>query len=147
MNQTLQPDARQRFITATVARLATVGSTGHPHLVPITFALLDDATLVTAVDHKPKRTTALRRLDNIAANPWVTVLVDHYEDDWEQLWWARADGRARVLEPGQEPSVRAAALRALSGRYPQYIEQPPQGALIVIDVERFSGWSAAYSET
>jgi PPOX class probable F420-dependent enzyme len=147
MNQTLQPDARLRFITATVARLATVGSTGRPHLVPITFALLGDATLVTAVDHKPKRTTALRRLDNIAANPQVTVLVDHYEDDWEQLWWARADGRARVLGPGQEPSVRESALRALSHRYPQYVEQPPRGALIVIDVECFSGWSATYSDT
>jgi PPOX class probable F420-dependent enzyme len=126
--------------------LATAGSTGRPHLVPITFALLDDATLVTAVDHKPKRTTALRRLDNIAANPQVTVLVDHYDDDWVQLWWARADGLARVLEPGQEPTVRAQALSALSARYPQYVEQPPQGALIVIDVERFSGWSAAYSD-
>jgi PPOX class probable F420-dependent enzyme len=147
MNQTLQPDARQRFTTATVARLATVGSTGQPHLVPITFALLDDATLVTAVDHKPKRTTALRRLDNIAANPQVTVLVDHYDDDWEQLWWARADGLARVLGPGQEPAVRADALSALSARYPQYVQHPPQAALIVIDVERFSGWSAAYSNT
>jgi PPOX class probable F420-dependent enzyme len=147
MNQTLQPDARLRFITATVARLATVGSTGHPHLVPITFALLDDATLVTAVDHKPKRTTALRRLDNIAANPQVAVLVDHYDDDWEQLWWARADGLARVLRPGQEPAVRESALRALAKRYRQYVERPPQGALIVIDVERFSGWSAAYSDT
>jgi PPOX class probable F420-dependent enzyme len=145
MNQTLQPDARQRFITATVARLATVGSTGRPHLVPITFALLDDVTLVTAVDHKPKRTTALRRLDNIAANPRVTVLVDHYDDDWQQLWWARADGLARVVSPDQEPALREGALQALSNRYPQYVEHPPKGALIVIDVERFSGWSAAYS--
>jgi PPOX class probable F420-dependent enzyme len=145
MNQTLQPDARQRFITATVARLATLGSTGHPHLVPITFALLDDATLVTAVDHKPKRTTALRRLDNIAANPRVAVLVDHYEDDWQQLWWARADGLAPVLSPDQDPALREGAVRALCDRYPQYVEHPPQGALIVIDVERFSGWSAAYS--
>ena len=145
MNQTLQPDARLRFTTATVARLATVGSTGQPHLVPITFALLDDATLVTAVDHKPKRTTALRRLANIAANPQVAVLVDHYDDDWEQLWWARADGLARVLAPDQEAGVRARALSALSARYPQYVQHPPQGALIVIDVERFSGWSATYS--
>jgi PPOX class probable F420-dependent enzyme len=134
-----------RFITATVARLATVGSTGCPHLVPITFALLDDATLVSAVDHKPKRTTALQRLANIAANPQVAVLVDHYDDDWRQLWWARADGVARVVGPGQEPALRASALPALAHRYPQYVERPPQGALVVIDIERFSAWSAAYS--
>lgn len=137
--------ARERFATATVARLATVGSTAAPHLVPITFALLEDATLVTAVDHKPKRTTALRRLANIAANPQVSVLVDHYEDDWNMLWWARADGRARVVSAGQELELRARALGALAGRYRQYLRQPPEGDLIVVEVERFSGWSATYS--
>jgi PPOX class probable F420-dependent enzyme len=146
MNQTLQTAARRRFITATVARLATVGSGGRPHLVPVTFALLDDTTLVTAVDHKPKRTTALLRLANIAANPQVAVLVDHYSDDWEQLWWARADGVARVVQPGAEPTLRENALRALSARYQQYVDHPPEGVLIVIEVERFSGWSATYSE-
>ncbi len=78
-------------------------------------------TLVTAVDHKPKRTTALRRLANIAANPQVSVLVDHYEDDWDRLWWARADGRARVVPAGQDLELRATALDALAGRYRQYL--------------------------
>jgi PPOX class probable F420-dependent enzyme len=100
---------------------------------------------VTAVDHKPKRTTALQRLANIAVNPQVAVLVDHYDDDWEQLWWARADGLARVVQPDQEPVLRASALPALARRYPQYVEHPPQGVLIVVEIERFSGWTAAYS--
>jgi PPOX class probable F420-dependent enzyme len=130
----------KRFASATVARLATVGSTGAPHLVPITFALLDERTLVTAVDHKPKRTTALRRLANIEANPQVSVLVDHYESDWERLWWVRADGRARV-----EKAAPAGAAEALAERYVQYRERPPQGPFIVVDVQRFSSWSAAYS--
>ena len=81
-----------------------------PHVVPCTFALLGDATIVSAVDHKPKRTTALRRLANIAANPRVALLADHYDDDWEALWWARADGTARVVAPGAEPELRAAAV-------------------------------------
>ena len=102
----------QRFASATVARLATVGATGQPHLVPITFALVDERTLITAVDHKPKRTTRLKRLENIAANPQVSVLVDHYADDWQQLWWARADGRARV-----EKAAPAGAAEALAARY------------------------------
>jgi PPOX class probable F420-dependent enzyme len=138
-------EALHRFATATVARLATVGSQGRPHLVPITFALVDPQTLVTAVDHKPKRTRALRRLANIEANPQVSVLVDHYEDDWDRLWWARADGRARVVPAGEEPELRASALSALAGRYRQYLQQPPEGDLIVVEVERFSGWAATYS--
>jgi PPOX class probable F420-dependent enzyme len=130
----------QRFASATVARLATVGSTGAPHLVPITFALLDERALVTAVDHKPKRTTALRRLANIEANPQVSVLADHYEDDWERLWWVRADGRARV-----EKAAPTGAAEALARRYEQYRARPPGGPFIVVEIQRFSGWSAAYS--
>lgn len=129
--------ARERFALARVARLATVGGDGRPHLVPITFALLGPDTLLTAVDHKPKRTTALKRLANIAAHPQVSVLADHYEDDWQRLWWARADGVASVRE-SSEPS----ALAALAARYPQYVEHPPAGPLIVIAVERWSGWHA-----
>jgi PPOX class probable F420-dependent enzyme len=133
----------RRFASATVARLATVGSTGNPHLVPITFALLDERTLVTAVDHKPKRTTALRRLANIEANPHVSVLVDHYESDWERLWWVRADGIARI--EGGRTSKSAALAEALSERYVQYRERPPRGPFIVVEIRRLNGWSAAYS--
>ncbi len=138
-------DARDRFAAATVARLATVGPAGRPHLVPVTFALLGAATIVTAVDHKPKRSVALRRLANIAGNPSVSLLVDHYEDDWDELWWARADGCARIVSAGAEPELRAQAVTALGGRYHQYIERPPTGDLIVIEVDRFSGWSPTYS--
>jgi PPOX class probable F420-dependent enzyme len=138
-------EARRRFATSMVARLATIGYRGDPHLVPITFALIGESTLVTAVDHKPKRTTALKRLANITAHPQVSVLVDHYEDDWDRLWWARADGHARVVPVGEEPDLRASALSALAGRYHQYLQQPPEGDLIVVEVERFSGWAATYS--
>jgi PPOX class probable F420-dependent enzyme len=134
--------ARARFADARVARLATASADGRPHVVPITFALLGDDTLVTAVDHKPKRTQALKRLANLRANPAVTVLVDHYSEDWEQLWWARADGRGRVLEPDEPEAARGPALDALAGRYPQYRERRPDGPVIVIAVERWSAWSA-----
>ncbi|HTW12285.1 MAG TPA: TIGR03668 family PPOX class F420-dependent oxidoreductase [Solirubrobacteraceae bacterium] len=135
--------ARRRFSTATVARLATVGPDAGPHLVPITFALLGESRVVSAIDHKPKRTTALRRLANIAANPRVCLLVDHYEDDWSALWWARADGLARVIGPGVEPELRAAALDALAGRYGQYAQRRPAGELIVVEIEGWSGWAAS----
>ncbi|MDQ6606257.1 MAG: TIGR03668 family PPOX class F420-dependent oxidoreductase [Actinomycetota bacterium] len=136
-------EARARFAAARVARLATASRDGRPHLVPFTFALLGDATIVSAVDAKPKRTTALRRLANIAANPSVAALVDHYSDDWDELWWVRVEGTARVIGTDQDPALRGEALNALSARYQPYREQAPAGALIVISVERWSGWSAA----
>jgi PPOX class probable F420-dependent enzyme len=135
-------EARTRFGAARVARLATVTAAGAPHLVPITFALLDESTIVTAVDAKPKRTAALRRLDNIAANPAVSVLADHYSDDWSELWWVRADGTARVVGAGESRAGRrASAIDALAARYAAYRDQSPDGALIVITVARWSGWS------
>jgi PPOX class probable F420-dependent enzyme len=135
-------EARERLAGTRVAHLGTVGADGRPHVVPCTFAVLGDDTIVSAVDHKPKRTMALRRLANIAANPYVAVLADHYTDDWDALWWARADGTARVVAPGAEPDLRAAAVRALIARYAPYRERPPEGPLIVIAVDRWSGWSA-----
>lgn len=136
-------EARTRLAGARVAHLATAGADGRPHVVPCTFAVLDDATIVSAIDHKPKRTTALRRLANIAANPQVALLADHYADDWDALWWARADGTARIVAPEAEPELRAAAMRSLTARYAPYRERPPDGPLVVIAVRRWSGWSAA----
>ena len=127
--------ARERFATARVARLATMGPDG-PHIVPIVFALAGD-TLYHAVDHKPKRTMALRRLANLRADPRASVLADGYDEDWTRLWWARADGSARILESGH-----AEALALLAARYPQYRERPPQGPVVAIDVTRWSDWSA-----
>jgi len=133
-------ESRSLFAAARVAHLATADARGRPHLVPITFALVGEDTIVTAVDHKPKRTIALRRLANIAENPAVAVLVDHYDDDWAELWWARADGRARVL--AAPAASRPAAIAALAQRYEQYRERPLAGAIIAIEVTRWSGWRA-----
>jgi PPOX class probable F420-dependent enzyme len=133
-------EAHERLASARVARLATADAAARPHLVPMTFAVLDQTTIVSAIDHKPKRTVALRRLANIAANPQVAVLADHYDEDWTRLWWARADGMARTVAAEDEPDLRARALAALSDRYAPYRARPPAGALVVIDVRRWSGW-------
>jgi PPOX class probable F420-dependent enzyme len=132
--------AREQFASARVARLATVSATGAPHLVPVTFALLGEDTIVFAVDHKPKRTRALQRLANIAAEPRVALLVDAYGEDWSALWWARADGVAAVVESGV--AGFAGAVEALASRYAQYRSRPPQGPAVVVAVTRWSGWRA-----
>ena len=132
-------EARSRFAAARVARLATADAEGRPHLVPFVFAVAGD-TVLSAVDAKPKRSTTLRRLANLAVNPAVAVLADHYDDDWTALWWARGDGRGRVVDV-ESPEGRH-ALRLLAERYPQYREEPPPGPVLAVDVTRWSGWSA-----
>lgn len=132
-------EARARFAAARVARLATAGEDGRPHLVPIVFAL-DGDTILSAVDAKPKRTTSLRRLANVRANPRVSLLADRYDDDWSELWWARADGRARVLDPVESGAARAREL--LAERYEPYRDEPPAGPVLAVAVERWSGWRA-----
>src|SRR2546428_13614885 len=107
---------RRRIADAKVARLATVGAGGKPHVVPITFAV-DGDTIYFAVDAKPKRTTDLKRLRNIAANPEVAVLVDHYDEDWSRLWWVRVDGTARVVDDGTDADL---AIPLLVERAEQY---------------------------
>ena len=119
-----------------MARLATTDANGRPHIVPVTFALQGD-TVYSVTDAKPKRTTALRRYDNVRANPAVALLVDHYEDDWTALWWVRADGLARVLDAATPEAKHAIEL--LAKRYPQ---QRATGDVLAVDVKRWSGWSA-----
>lgn len=130
---------RERFASGRVAHLATVDDDGRPHLVPIVFAV-DGDTIYFAIDQKPKRTARLKRLRNIASNPSVSVLVDHYEDSWDLLWWVRADGTALALEPGDRAQH---ALALLTERYGQYEAQPPPGPVVAIAVERWTGWSSS----
>ncbi|MEU6404785.1 TIGR03668 family PPOX class F420-dependent oxidoreductase [Streptomyces sp. NPDC046985] len=142
-------EARRRFTSARVARLATVDTAGRPHLVPVVFAVRDEtgaAQIVTAVDRKPKSTTRLARLRNIGASPSVCLLADAYDEEWGRLWWARADGRARILSP-HSPDAAArreyeTVLADLRVKYPQYRDAPPHGPAITIDVRRWTGWRA-----
>lgn len=137
----MTPDeARRRFAAGTVARLATADADGRPHLVPLVFAVDGDA-VYSAVDHKPKRTAALRRLANVRANPAVSLLVDHYDDDdWDRLWWVRADGHGTVLD-GDDPVARR-AVALLQARYRAYAERPPGGPVLAVQVTSWTGWAA-----
>jgi len=126
----------ERFAAARVARLATVTPDGPPHLVPIVFALAEGC-IYSAVDGKPKTSQRLRRLANIEANPRVSILVDHYEDDWSQLWWVRADGIATIHHSG---SVCERGYELLRAKYPQYQYVPLDGPVIAVDVDQWSSW-------
>jgi PPOX class probable F420-dependent enzyme len=127
-----------RLAGARIATLATSDPDGRPHLVPIVFAV-DGDTLYSAVDSKPKRSRTLRRIENARARPDVTILVDHYEEDWRRLWWIRVRGRARVLDHGGE---LAHALALLTAKYEQYLAEPPGGPVLAVDITDVREWTA-----
>ena len=137
----MTPDeARATFAASRVARLATVRTDGRPRIVPLVHAV-DGDTVYSAVDHKPKRTVSLGRLEDVRAHPQVALLVDHYDEDWSQLWWVRADGLGRVLDPADDEARHAVGL--LLGRYEQYAGHVPAAQVLAVEVSRWSGWSAA----
>lgn len=161
-------DCRARFAAARVARLATISEDGSARLVPITFVVVgamgganvvdrvetdaddraetdaDDRAetdvIFSAVDHKPKSTTALARLRRIEREPRVCLLADHYTEDWTQLWWVRADADAEVLTEGTE---RDTGIMFLRRKYEPYRLQPPRDAVIRFVVRDWSGWTAS----
>jgi PPOX class probable F420-dependent enzyme len=128
--------ARRRVAEARVARLATLSPGGRPHVVPCCF-VLDDQTVYSAVDAKPKSTLALRRLENVKRNPSCSLLVDHYAEAWTELWWVRLDGSGRVIEGGDE---RERALTLLQAKYEQYRETTPPGPVLALDIETWRMW-------
>lgn len=130
---------RERLAAAPVARLATLRPDGTPRLVPMTFALLGDLVCSAVDDVKPKRSTRLARLDDVRRDPRVSLVADHYAEDWSTLWWVRVDGTAAVHDTGP---LRSDALAALVAKYPQYAAAPPHDAVLVITPTRWSGWSA-----
>ncbi len=133
-----ESDTKERFANAPVAQLATVGPNGAPHLVPVVFALHHDL-VYTAIDAKRKSTHTLRRVVNIEGNPQVSLLVDHYTDDWAQLWWVRADGVAAIHYSGEE---MATGYHLLRSKYAQYQRVALDGPVIAVTVQRWSSWQA-----
>lgn len=121
-----------------VAHLGTADGAGTPHVVPVCFALSGESAYIT-VDDKPKRTHKLKRLRNIAENPAVVLVADHYDDDdWSKLGWVMVRGRAQLLHEGPE---HAEAQRLLRERYVQLramaIQRHP---VIAIRIERVASW-------
>ena len=139
----ITPEAATFLARARVAHLATADARGQPHVVPITFVLLD-GRVYSALDAKPKRVAErrLKRVRNLLANPRVAVVVDHYAEDWSRLGYVLLTGTGRLLEAGAEGAAAVAALRA---KYPQYAAgamRLEQGPLIVVEPEHVVSWGS-----
>jgi PPOX class probable F420-dependent enzyme len=111
-------------------------------VVPFVFALVrvgDAVRLYWAVDQKPKRSTRLRRIENLRTNPAAEIVIDEYDDDWKMLWWVRMRGNGRIVD---DPEERRTALEALAAKYAPYRSREPSGDVVAIDVDAVSWWSA-----
>jgi PPOX class probable F420-dependent enzyme len=135
-------DGWARLSRARVATLGTIGPDGFTHLVPCCFAV-EGTVLYSAVDDKPKISPRLRRLDNVSADERVTLLVDHYDEEWERLWWIRASGTARVLPSvaADQPSEHDRAVRLLLAKYTQYATHRLDGPVLAVTLSRWRTWT------
>ncbi len=127
--------------TAPVGHLATADANGAPHVIPVCYAF-DGRAIYSVLDRKPKSAalTRLRRVKNIQANPQVSLVVDHYEDDWRRLGYVLVFGRAELLLDGDE---RVAAVRLLREKYHQYRDMDvDENPVIKIVPERIVGWGS-----
>ena len=135
----LSDDERSFLARHKVAHLATADRRALPHVVPVCFAVSENA-LYIAIDEKPKRRspTELKRIRNIVENPAVAVVVDRYDDDWGRLGWVMMHGSAEILTSGTEHVAAQTVLRA---RYPQLAAmQIAQHPVIAVRIERATSW-------
>jgi PPOX class probable F420-dependent enzyme len=137
----LSARARRLIRSARVAHLATADAHGKPHVIPICF-VFDGKQFFSPIDEKPKRAAPakLKRLKNIAENPNVALVIDHYDEDWSKLAYVLIFGKARVLGSGK---IHRQAVKLLRRKYSQYrrmaIDERP---LIVITPKRIKTWRA-----
>jgi PPOX class probable F420-dependent enzyme len=136
----LSENQRQYIGTARVGRLATADDEGRPHVIPICYSLIGDE-LYTPLDEKPQdvEATDLRRVQNIRQNPHVSVVIDHYTEQWDDLGWVQLRGTAAIVEA--DDPTHARAVTALRDKYHQYtsheLEQRP---LICVVLNSTRSW-------
>jgi PPOX class probable F420-dependent enzyme len=120
-----------------VARLGIIDDDGGPRVLPVTYAL-SGGSIVTAIDHKPKRVPPerLARVRWLTARPQAAVTVDRYDEDWSRLRWVQAIGRVQILEAASAP----VAIAALTERYAPYRDRPPAGPILVLEPDRLLWW-------
>ena len=130
--------ARELIASARVGRLGLLDEHDLPRVLPITFALWEDAVW-SAIDQKPKRAAEPARVRRLRRRPVAALLVDRYDDDWARLAWVELRGTVSVLEIAQAP----AALEALESKFVQYRDEAPPGPLVRLAVENVALWRAS----
>jgi PPOX class probable F420-dependent enzyme len=143
----IESAADSYLAAARVARLATADSGGRPQVVPICFALTA-AGIVTPIDEKPKDVDpmGLRRVRDVRENPSVSLVADHYAEDWSQLGWVQVRGTAELLDPDEEGHEEG--VTALRGKYDQYADHElSRRPIIQIEPESVRSWGQLEPES
>lgn len=111
--------------------------------VPVCFAVVSNV-VVSPVDRvKPKSTTDLGRLKNLAHDAAATLLCEQWNrDDWSKLWWVRVRLVHRSIHDVSAAPLREEAEQALRDKYTQY-RGTEFAELVLLDVKNLVGWAAA----
>lgn len=146
--QVVYDDRVREFVSiARVGRLATADRCGTPHNIPICFWFDGSRRFYFVIDEKPKRLTrgGLKRMRNIAENPQVALVVDHFDEDWSRLAYVLIHGDAHTIADSDQYST---VLRNLRDKYPQYrtmVLDPDRNPMVVIEATRVHRWGARFS--
>jgi PPOX class probable F420-dependent enzyme len=133
-----EAECRRRLAEARHLVLATVHPERGVDLVPVV-AAAEGSTIWIPVDTvKAKSTTRLRRRANVELDPRVSLLAEHYDDDWSRLWWVRGHGTAHEARPDELDRARTALRR----RYRDYEDPTVIVGALVVALDRWTGWSA-----
>jgi nitroimidazol reductase NimA-like FMN-containing flavoprotein (pyridoxamine 5'-phosphate oxidase superfamily) len=100
-----------------ICRVATAGRNGVPHAVPVCHVFADDKLYFGSGG-------GAKKVENLRANPHVTVTVDIYADDWSLLKGVMVQGTALLIDSG--PRFKK-IVRLLYEKYPQYPEEAALG--------------------
>jgi PPOX class probable F420-dependent enzyme len=119
--------------------LATLHPGRGVDVVPVVFAL-DGRRIVIPVDTiKQKRTTDLQRSKNLRADPRCALIVEHYSEDWDDLWWVRVHATGSECPDGELDAARG----LLAARHPRYRTEGSIASALILDPNAMSGWAAA----
>ena len=117
-----------------VARLATLGSGGTPHNVPVC-PLVDGGKLYFASE------TNARKMKNLRATPRATIVFDVYRDSWKGLRGLMLVCAARIVGDAEFKRIR----RKLYKRFPKYESaapiEPEDSVIVELTPRSKFGWA------
>ena len=146
----LKPAELAFLVSARRAILATVDAKGRPRALPVCFVVDADAggglQLLIPLDDKPKSIDDKHGLARVRDIEWqhaVSVLVEHWDEDWSKLGWLRLQGHATLLEPDKLTFAFPGVIDRLRAKYPQYATHDLESSpAISIHIERAISWGA-----
>ncbi len=138
------------LVAARRAILATIDAKGRPRTVPVCFVVDPDDSggiqLLIPLDDKPKSIDdkhGLARVRDVQRQPYVSLLVEHWSEDWSKLGWLRLHGPATLLEPDEVAMAYPEVAERLRAKYRQYVTHALESSpMIFINIERTVSWGA-----